>query len=400
MQNITEFHIFMQNMNEFNQLILDILDKENDFEESFQNLNKYFEDHKIFQDKDQMKIILHAISSISDNHHRGPDHFCKIERILKILSNSFKNFFSNIEIFEIFKENKRILLFLFEEKIITSDENIFNLISTDKYIDRNYNNFFLPEFSTFYDEEYLTKYGNNYKSIEFQEKRKIGENDNEICSIIRNDLIDEFIKKVENERVYLGLKESIFETNPLLYNKKVGYLEYSAFYGSIKIFKNLLTNEYCSVKASLLPYAVHSNNIELIHLVEELLEKEKEKNENSKDPFWISLYKERNEQDFNDELNDSLLESLKSHHFIITNHLLEKYFNENDKIKNQLPLYCLRFYNFINFNNQSIKNLNDMLCVLCECDYILLVELLLKSKDLNVNSIFVFKINFFDKISI
>lgn len=390
MENNTEFHSYMENMSKFNQLILNILDKENDLEEPFQNLNKYFEENNTFKDKNQMKLILHAISSISNDHHRSHDHFNKIEQILKIFTNPFKQFFDNIEIFNIFKENKRILLFLFEYKLLTPDKDIFDLITDDKYDNYKYCEFFLPEFESFHSENYLKLVNHDYKSEEFLKKRKVGENDDEISSIIRNDSIDEFIEKTKDRKSYdKNVKTTIFETNPFLYKDKISFIEYSAFFGSIKILKHLLNNEEnkYDIKYSLLSYAVHSNNDEVIHFIEEKIEEKKKKYDSKKSDFY-HLFADRSEADKEEKLKKCFIESVKSHHINIINYLFEKYFKEKE-IKSELPLYCLRFYNFISFNDQSIENMNDMFCVLCESDYISLVELFLKSKNLNVNSLII-----------
>ena len=82
--------------------------------------------------KDNLKGILHLISKIAKHHHRNATFLNKIEKILKIFSEDIKNFFSNSETFNIFKKNKRILLFLFEEKIIQPTEEIYYIIINEK----------------------------------------------------------------------------------------------------------------------------------------------------------------------------------------------------------------------------------------------------------------------------
>lgn len=56
---------------------------------------------------------------------------------------------------------------------------------------------------------------------EFEKKRKIGENDNELCQLIRNDLIHEFITYVNRNNLQLTeiIEESPFETNSFLLKK-------------------------------------------------------------------------------------------------------------------------------------------------------------------------------------
>ena len=61
---------------------------------------------------------------------------------------------------------------------------------------------------------------------------------------------------------------SIFETNYLLLkNKKTTLIEYSAFFGAIQIFRYLIQNKV-ELTPSLWLYAIHSQNAEIIHLLE------------------------------------------------------------------------------------------------------------------------------------
>ena len=367
-----------------------------DIKFTFQNLNKFFDDHTIRQDKYDIKLILHTIANISNNHHRSPQFFNKIEKIIKILIEDIKKFYSDIELFNIFKENKRLLLFLFEEKIITPDKNMFNIITKSEYKSKNYPQYFFHEFKSFYTKkliEIINEEKIDYESESFFAKRRIGENDGEACELIRNDSVDEFVAKFGQKTHFWGMrdiKDSIFETNPFLIEKNPGYLEYSAFFGSTKIFKHLLQNEKM-LNNKILAYAIHSNNTEIIHLIEQKLKIESSDEKSVK----------------------SFIESLKCHHIEITDYLFNKYF-KNNEVKNEIPYLCLKFYNFINFNddlinevtqsyklcNASIDDSNDdkklhMFCALCESDYISFVDLFLKTMNININKPFIYKLIFF-----
>ena len=103
----------------------------------------------------------------------------------------------------------------------------------------------------------------------YEEKHQKGENDSYICSLIRQDSIEEFISHVNENNISPLSKifPSIFETNLFLIdNKNTTLIEYSAFFGSIQIFKYLLMNE-AELRSSLWPYAIHSKNpVLLIYL--------------------------------------------------------------------------------------------------------------------------------------
>ena len=64
------------------------------------------------------------------------------------------------------------------------------------------------------------------------------------------------------------VKQSVFETNPLLLEKEATLIEYAAFFGSIKIFQ-YLKNNHVQMTPSLWIYAIHSKNAELINILEE-----------------------------------------------------------------------------------------------------------------------------------
>lgn len=82
-------------------------------------------------------------------------------------------------------------------------------------------NYFRKEFPHIFED---------YDKSEFSEKdRKIGENDHEICKLIRQDLSEEFIPFVSRESISLSSKisPSIYETNPFLKKKTPSLIDFS-----------------------------------------------------------------------------------------------------------------------------------------------------------------------------
>ena len=71
--------------------------------------------------------LLHLILKISNNHHRCENLYGKIKEILQLFKEDIKTKISNFQIFNIFKSNKQILLFLIEEGLLTFDEQILFL---------------------------------------------------------------------------------------------------------------------------------------------------------------------------------------------------------------------------------------------------------------------------------
>ena len=112
----------------------------------------------------------------------------------------------------------------------------------------------------------------------------LGENDNEICKLIQKDLIEEFIIYV-NKNFYpikSTINSSIYETNNFLikrvndddddyffrYQKNITLIEYAVFFGSIQIF-NYLRQNGAELNPSLWIFAVHGQNEEIIHFLED-----------------------------------------------------------------------------------------------------------------------------------
>ena len=233
--------------------------------------------------------------------------FFSKEQIITFYLEDIKRFFSQSEIFQIFCRNMRILLFFFVAKILIPDKKMhdfFRKQSIQRLDEKNiyqnaYLRYFYIEFKSFIDEEvayieqiydflekrpgrvnipFFKRKLRNFageavsKNLElFKTKRRIGEIDFHLCEIIRNDLLNDFIKFVNKGKSSHSMqkKTSIYETKPfLLTNKSHSIIEYVAFISSIQIFKYLLT---CNVELhpSLWVYAIHGQNYELIHLLEE-----------------------------------------------------------------------------------------------------------------------------------
>ena len=95
----------------------------------------------------------------------------------------------------IFKDYAIILLILFTDGIITMNEYIYNILINSNF---DYQSYFYPEIKSFTnnEEEKLQEIKKKIIEIDpqiFDEKRKIGENDSYICSLIRDGIIIDFI---------------------------------------------------------------------------------------------------------------------------------------------------------------------------------------------------------------
>ena len=343
---------YIRQMKEIQNAILECVDDESFNEENNKKLNNLLEEQSIKDKPNELKSILYILSKIANNHNRATNFFSKIERILKIFKEEMKEYFTNPEIFNIFKGNKRILLYLIKENIIIINKSVIN-----KLRQKNYIYYFYPEIdqidSEIFDRKYIKKIIEDSFDI-YEEKRKIGENDSYLCELIRNDSIDEFIQYLnENKRSLTSIIEpSIFETNSFLINKKISLIEYSVFFGSIKIIHFLLSNKI-ELNSSLLLFAIHSQNLELIQNIEQQISKQN-------DNFY----------------EECLIESIKCHHNKITDYFLNKFVKKNE-------IECLKYYNFNYFNMNFIDK--SIFHNLCKYDYSFIIKNLFDSSEFDLD---------------
>lgn len=341
---------------------LEFLCKEMNNEEHFQNLIQILEDHNIFDDHHELKVFLRLLLKISNNHFRTPEFFGKIERIILLFREQIKQSFSNNEIFNIFKNNKRILLLLIENEIIFIDESISNIMNSKKYKEAKYLQYFINELKPFLDSKTINTISKNIQD-DFEEKRKNGENENYLCQLIRHDSIEEFTQYVNQNNLDLKttIEPSLFETNSYLYKNKVTLIQYSFFFGAMKII-NYLKRNGISITPSLWLYGIHNNNKDLIHFLVE----------NHIDPA-DKIY------------HECYFEAIKCHHNEIAEYIKEKLLKKESEnnFKEKATECYFRYFSFpyipVDFNNKII------ILYLCEYDYFPLVKLLLKFTKMNLN---------------
>lgn len=132
------------------------------------------------------------------------------------------------------------------------------------------------------------------------------------------------------------------------YQSKASLIEYAAFYGSLKIFKYLRIKDV-NFSPSIWLYAIHSNNPDIIHILEE---------------------DEINPPDGNYE--KCFIEALKCHHIKVANYLLNEYITMDSKIAQQV----VKYHNYEIFNEKFIDHFFDF----AQFDYPLTVKILLNTE--------------------
>ena len=379
------FETFVEKMKSIQNSLLEFLEDESDGDNEYENFINLVSTQQIINDEHEFKALLRLINRIVNNHYRSRNFISKAERVLRQFKQGLQKYFSNSEIFNIFKDNKRILLFLLEEKMMIIDEYIFPIITSSEYAEKNYCEYFQPEIKRFVAEENIGKYGSENKSLKdnkfievmnkeietnFYEKRREGLNDDYLCEQIRNNEIQEFIRFTEQRNLSLEIciKKSIFETNRLLTDKSdIKLIEYASFYGSNDIIK-YIEKKGVELTSSMWIYGIHSCNAELIRYLED----------NHVSPP-------------DNDYERILEESIKCHHNDISNYIIDNLMNEEDLQNNiennyndNLYRYAVESHNYCFFPaNMKYQN---MFHFLCEFDYYTLVKLYLTEGTIDINA--------------
>lgn len=385
---------FINIMKAIEESLLNYLISQNDDESAYSKLIKIIGQNKILEDKNKLKPFLYLLVSISKHHHRTKEFYNKIEKTILYLITIIKQTFSEEEIFDIFKSSKILTLILINQKAITINSEIVKIFYKDKFYAAKYPQYFYPEIKSFLSEYSIERIMEDHKDeIEdenFEEKRKNGENHYKICKLIREDKLDEFIEFVNQSNYLLNsqVNTSIFETNPLLYPyKNATLIDYAVFYGSIQITKYLLLNNI-ELNSKSWIYAVHSDNAEMIYLLEE--------NE-IKPNSYLESYKE----------------SIKCHNSNISAYIQSNYITEKDLFFDEEEEGVSK-YNTSNITNIALKNYNfnyiiesDILLYpsyysrfLLDYDYVIIICILLKTlrDDIDINYAPIFFNCFFHEV--
>ncbi|KAK8840555.1 hypothetical protein M9Y10_030764 [Tritrichomonas musculus] len=368
------FEEFVEKKKSIQNALLEFLDDESDADDKFENFVNLVTSQPIIKNQHDFKELLYLIYDIGNYRPHVPKFISKVERVLRQFKQYLQQYFSNSEIFKIFKSNKRILLFLLEEKLMIIDESIFSIITNLKYANMNYCKYFQPEINQFLTENKELKddkfIEQTNKEVEenFYEKRREGQNDDYLCELIRNNEIKEFIKFTEQRNLPLesDIKKSIFETNLLLsYKDKISLIEYASFYGSNDIIK-YMEKKGVKLTSHMWIYAIASRNAELIRYLED---------------NHVSCY----------DYEDILSISIECHYNEISNYIIDNLIKEEDlqdNIENQCEYNLYQFAcesrNYCFFpTDMKYKN---MFFYLCKYDYFTLVKLYLSEGTIDINA--------------
>ena len=149
-QNIQKYLDLIKDVQKNLLLYIDENNKENVF-------FNYLDEQKINENKQKFKSFLYLIVNISNNFHRTGNFYNKIDQILLYYRKTIQNYNQNPEIFHIFQSNKRILLFLIQQKLIIMNQSIFDFFNQPKFNKKLYIEYFFPEVESFLPESVKNK---------------------------------------------------------------------------------------------------------------------------------------------------------------------------------------------------------------------------------------------------
>ena len=350
-----DYQQFISLRKELQDLFLDFIDNEG---VDLDCLVNFIEKNQIPENKNDFFDILCFISQVTNNHHRCAGFYDKITQILSYFGDKIKKIFTDLEAFDIFKDNKFALLILLEQNIITVDKQLAEEFTYLNFF--QYCQFFYPEIQDYLDSKKRDEIKKELIQIDpeisdiFYEKRRKGENDQIICNLIQKDSVEEFIQYVNQTNLPLTqlIKSSIFETNPIFDCFFISLIEYASFFGSIQIFQFLRLSNV-ELKSSLWNFAIHSNSADLIHLLEE----------NLLPPEVFQLH-----------------EAVKCHHNAIANYIKENVITrENDS---ELFKFAYIYHNYHFFSEVPNDDINKYYVLF---DYFRILEILLQTKEIDLN---------------
>ncbi|KAK8876018.1 hypothetical protein M9Y10_006201 [Tritrichomonas musculus] len=153
---------YVEEMQKFHVILLRFLEESDDSIIFFQLLINFIGSHNYSEDHEELLHFLRLLTFIASNHHRRENFLKKIEQILDKYSIQFKQSLTNIEIYDIVKENKVILLYFIQKDILKLNKEIcYDMIEK---VDKNglkYCHFFYKEieekFGDFIEQDKIKK---------------------------------------------------------------------------------------------------------------------------------------------------------------------------------------------------------------------------------------------------
>lgn len=102
---------FINKMNLLQNSLLEFIDEENENEEKYSNLIQSFNNQNLSENQEELKLFFSILSNVSNNHHKTINFWSKIEQIILFFKDDIPKYFNNMDLFDLFHDNKKLLLF-------------------------------------------------------------------------------------------------------------------------------------------------------------------------------------------------------------------------------------------------------------------------------------------------
>lgn len=223
--------------------------------------------------KPKMELLLRSVCQAIQSRPLNFDLYLKF---LHAISKQIKEQFSSDYLFTRIFKNNFLRYKMFEIGLISYDS-----VLPQSKVDKNVLIYFFPEISVHDKRYYRRRLRQSYPlkqeimSIDVEQHkkmRKIGYiNDDEIIiSLIKDDIQTFQFLWEHQEFVYKNFifKKSIYSINDFLNEKEPNYLELSAFFASVQIFKFLWMKKAFTLER-ISQFAIAGGNHEIIHIIED-----------------------------------------------------------------------------------------------------------------------------------
>ncbi|OHT11364.1 ankyrin repeat domain 18,19 [Tritrichomonas foetus] len=350
--------------------------------------------------KTNNQIFPRILRTINQIVKTRPSLLPKCKSFLSFLKDDIKSFIATSDLISLFSHNQAIMVYLYELELIDINVlirkyNIFKFYFEEAFLgikEKKMNNFMVYE-------HWLS---NKYSNALIKENLENGMNDHIIAKFIQNDddvSLHDYINQTNLDVDSFFLPSSVFETNFYLQKpkRKLNLINYSAFLGSIQVFKYLLMHN-AKIDNYILHYSIAGGNTEIIHL----LESKKIKLNNKCIKIAIKFHRNELVTYFHSNYEieftkDDLFESLRSYNFYCFNLILaeqENFLFQLSKRKNNIFAEAVEFNNIeiMQFVMDKVElsskvNRKDIFCFVASNGYFEACQIMIKNPKISKNEV-------------
>ena len=76
---------FVDKMKTIEKLFASYISCDDKIEENYQNIKNFLDEHKILDNESDFQLFLRFLNMFSNHHHRTPNYFDKIEKIIQLM---------------------------------------------------------------------------------------------------------------------------------------------------------------------------------------------------------------------------------------------------------------------------------------------------------------------------